>query len=758
MMKKLLQKISITFLVALCGIVLPLQPFPVQEAHADVMTDLANGVFVGTAAQAAAAHSNQVVTTGCGLTSWDTGKCFNYILALSSATVLWIFSFLLTIAAWLLDYVLTFTVVNMSANIKNIGGITAGWTAIRDLANMFFIFILLYQAILTIIQGSSARRVIANIVIAALLINFSLFFTQVAIDASNIFTTGIYNSIAANGNQVVQGGTDTGFAKSFMAPLGVSSFYHAPDAALAISQSGLLAVIVSGMAGALIILITAVIFITVSFMFIARFVILVFLLVLSPLAVLGSVMPQVRTYSNQWLSTLTGQCLFAPVFMIMSWLTLRILTGTDLGIKLVNTDPTKSFAILASKDPTGAGPLLFNYAIIIAFLIASIIISKRFASQGGGMAASLMSRGSQWAGAAMFGTGAFIGRQTIGRGAEALSQNEALRNKAEQKGFGGYAARMALRRSNKTASRSFDVRSTKLPKDLTGGGKASGNGGFRKYKDKYVKDQESFAKNLSVSDKEGVFKAHKEKVDAEITHHKAQHAKALQTIRQSEGYKSLDTQHKNATEALGMIKTERETKERELKESKKVATNPIMAGTTAQREAEDKQRALEQEIGQLKQDESKHALTVEKVKNERIKLETTPETTKYLERIAELESGLQKEKKKDGKVIGYEPMTADDFAKKRTSERQNAYAEIAGSRSILNPLRYVYGKDPTALGVERIEARRKIRDLAKGDKKGKDKVFEDLQKALKEEEDEKSSDTKGEEGGESRDKKDDKKE
>ncbi len=86
--------------------------------------------------------------------------------------------------------------------------ITSAWVVIRDLANIFFILILLYIAIKVILGlgGHEVKKMIVQVVLMALLINFSMFFTKVVIDASNILALVFYNKISV---QVVKNGVQT---------------------------------------------------------------------------------------------------------------------------------------------------------------------------------------------------------------------------------------------------------------------------------------------------------------------------------------------------------------------------------------------------------------------------------------------------------------------------------------------------------------------------------------------------------------------
>ncbi|MBI2020994.1 hypothetical protein HYS99_00585 [Candidatus Giovannonibacteria bacterium] len=68
--------------------------------------------------------------------------------------------------------------------------VTAAWTIIRNFANIWFIFLLLFVAIATIlrVQRYQAKEMVLWIIIMAILINFSLPITKIIIDVSNILT------------------------------------------------------------------------------------------------------------------------------------------------------------------------------------------------------------------------------------------------------------------------------------------------------------------------------------------------------------------------------------------------------------------------------------------------------------------------------------------------------------------------------------------------------------------------------------------
>ena len=113
--------------------------------------------------------------------------------------VSWILSFvsLLTgLAGGLLNGIIYYTIVKISDNYNNLTPIQEAWKVIRDISNMAFIFVLLYASIKTILgQGSDTKKLIINVVVVAAVINFSMFFTRVIIDTSNIVALQFYSGV-----------------------------------------------------------------------------------------------------------------------------------------------------------------------------------------------------------------------------------------------------------------------------------------------------------------------------------------------------------------------------------------------------------------------------------------------------------------------------------------------------------------------------------------------------------------------------------
>src|SRR3989338_10302 len=161
----------------------------------------------------------------------------------------------------------------MAQHLKEIGTIDTAWKTIRDVANMGFIFVLLYAAIQTILGiGSDTKKLIVNIIVVAILINFSLFFTKVVIDASNILAITFYDAIAP---EALRSDRSLGLSGSLMEPLRIQSLWKITTDTFNGKQ-----LIIIGVMGTIVYLIAAFVFFAVAIMFVIRFVVLIFVMIL----------------------------------------------------------------------------------------------------------------------------------------------------------------------------------------------------------------------------------------------------------------------------------------------------------------------------------------------------------------------------------------------------------------------------------------------------------------------------------------------
>jgi hypothetical protein len=366
----------------------------------------------------------------------------------------------------LLNYILQYTIVDMKSNLGQLTGINTAWKVIRDLMNIVFIFILVYEGIKLIIgQGDTAfiKRFITGIVLASLLINFSLFFTKVLIDASNILTIGMYNSMVRDADYKP---TDpdyfwqTGLSNKVMQALGVQGIFD--PSALNIPQNGAdsYSQLTANAMSAVLFLIIAFVFFAVAVLFVVRYIVLVILLALSPVAYMGF-LPGIKEYSSRWWNSFMGQLIFAPLFMIMMWVVLIMVQSMGIGASPASGWTTA----FTDKLNGGSLNLMLQFAVIIGLVIAALVTSKSYATKGASQIKDFSNRMTAWAGGAVMGGTSRIGRNTVGRWGANAANDENLKQKAAE---GNIRARIQLAAANRAATSTFDARNASGYKNLEG--------------------------------------------------------------------------------------------------------------------------------------------------------------------------------------------------------------------------------------------------------------------------------------------------
>lgn len=438
-------------------------------------------------------------------------------------------SLFLVVSGKLFDLIIEFTVINMGKNIgdpKGVGGgITVAWATLRDIANMCFIFVLLFAAFKAMFDTNFGNfgTTVRNIIIVALLINFSLFFSKVVIDASNIVSVGFYKSIvtANEASLTTESGlfglnkaAFKGISGGYMKMLGMQTFYSANILDTVSDQP--IKILTLGVVSSMFMLITAVILLISAIMFATRFIILIFLMILSPLALIAYIIPGQQKQFNNWKDSLISQSFFAPLFFALTWVVFKI------GSSLVGALPGNPvWTDLITKADAGSINLLLFYIIITGFSIAALVISKQMAMSGAtGGAFKAISGGI---GTAAIGGAAWVGRKSIGGYSNKVLNDKDLRNRAAA---GNVWARMQLATASRMSKSSFDARGladTKVGKAVGANkmidsdiiGKAGGKGGYTKIAEDKAKEKAKYAKDVYGQTAEEKEEAAKKKKDYE---------------------------------------------------------------------------------------------------------------------------------------------------------------------------------------------------------------------------------------------------
>lgn len=390
-------------------------------------------------------------------------------------------SFLFAVSGKLLDVTLMYSVSDAS---YRSAFISEAWKTVRDICNMFFIFVLLYVAFQMMLNmaDSKTKSLVAHVVLVGIIMNFSLFFAQVVIDASNIMARVFYNpkvmSISKAGD--ASGSKSGEYGEIMISEFIVSGFnptkiiMNAKDTASIgdttadytnKNNNGVSSgtFILISILSSVINVIGMLSFLSISMFLIGRVVSLWMIMILSPIAILSYALPDKIQSSmkdfgaKEWWGKLISVSFMAPVLVFFLYIIL-LFVKKGLGIWTVTNGSVSGVNYIIS--------------VILPFLIVMFLIreaknrAKGMSDEIGKVVASQVGNIAGFLGGGALGvaTGgaAFAARGTIGKLGNKIANSEYLKNKAANgNGFTRFMANKTMGAGKAIDKSSFDFRNTK---------------------------------------------------------------------------------------------------------------------------------------------------------------------------------------------------------------------------------------------------------------------------------------------------------
>ncbi|MFA5830281.1 MAG: hypothetical protein WC878_00450 [Candidatus Paceibacterota bacterium] len=459
--------ISYFFLTISLSSVLFLLPFSLS------VNPINSAFAAGAATQNGLDTVEQGLKNNCGFITGDIESCFLLI-------EFWI---MVSIPRWIYDLASnvydTVWAFGLSSDTFSLGGktdnfVNIGWVVCRDVANTFFIFILLYIAIMTIIGqlGGNLKSFLSTLIVVALLINFSMFITRFVVDVGNIFAIEFYSTFPLTGDTgtcppvhfkgIEEHCISAGFQNALFQPLieiigNINMGASFTVKAVAIAFAGLELLVINF------------IFLIASFFLLGRVVAIWILMILAPLAFFSHILPFFKgKIWGPWLSHLISQTFFPAIFLFFVYIAMRMATSDWLmGVFGASKTPeitVESFLRIG-----------LQFATINFFLIFGLKQAKEMSGTAGSMA-------SKFGMGAVLGGAAIAGRQIGGRLATWAKSDAGLGldKKWGTNRFGRFALKYG---PNWAAEGNWDARSSTIGGLIaknTGAdmGQAGGQGGF----------------------------------------------------------------------------------------------------------------------------------------------------------------------------------------------------------------------------------------------------------------------------------------
>ncbi len=419
-----------------------------------------NGTSIGESSQETTNIEYPIAALTCGINN-IAGCVAQFLQGIWQAT-----SYIAELAGRFLDFLIYYSIDSDSYRTDFV---TKSWGIIRDITNILFIITLLYIAIKTIlnINVSNNKKLISALVVVALIINFSLFFTQVVIDSSNILAKVFYNNIETTKKGQV--GTEAEGEKSISVAL-VSKFN--PQEMVSgefINKSIGFYIFIILLSIAIMLYLAWILFI-IAFLFIGRVIMLWISMIFSPISFVSYAVPFNIPYfgHKEWWKELLSNAFMAPIFIFFLYIIILFL---DIGIKFTYSGD------LNTQTAYGTMRNIMNVVIPFAMLFLLLKTAKDLTIKLSGKLGEGFSKiGKKIGGAAVgltlgavTGGAALAARGTIGALGSTIKNNEKIKNAAAtKKGFTGWASRMAIKGADKTSKASFDARNIGMVNTLAG--------------------------------------------------------------------------------------------------------------------------------------------------------------------------------------------------------------------------------------------------------------------------------------------------
>lgn len=481
---------------------------------------------------------------GCGISQalnpFTWGDCIMNVVA---TFVLGFANFMLGIAGVLLNWVVVKTVFQFSTLVGNSEGLLTAWGILRDIGNLVLLFGFVLMGIGTILDTNKLpdKKAIPMLILFAILLNFSIFAAEAVIDTSNVLTSVLYSQANTDPCTTETCTINNGIAGHIMQSTGLSGIYGLKPADAGEGTKKF--VVLIGLS--LFSLIGTVVLFATALMLAFRAIVLTGLIILSPIGFAGMAIKPLEKMARRWWHTLIHQAFFAPILFLLLFVTLKVTEGFS------SVSNNNSLAQALTGAGTSNMGIIMVFVLISGGLIASLMAAKQFGAMGADYA---VKTAGNIVGGAAFGTGAFIGRRTIGAGSAALGRTIRSSEFGESR-FGRTLAGVA----DSGAKANFDVRTTKAAGTIgkftkidLGKPNKTAAGGYAAVLKKETDAKAAYAKSFKMSDAQ---EEQKKALDAEKTTREA--AKNTRTGQ-------LDTRRKQLTEIDTTTKTGWKAREPEL--------------------------------------------------------------------------------------------------------------------------------------------------------------------------------------------------
>lgn len=270
--------------------------------------------------------------------------------------------------------------------------VTTGWPLVRDVANMFFIVVLLIIAFSTIIgyKEMDYKKYVPRLLLMAVLINFSKTLIGLLIDFSQVIMLTFVNGFkeAAFGN----------FVKMF----GLQNVFTIAQSNTVEAIAKTSNLFIAAIFGVIMLSVVSTTLLIMVIYFVARIIALWIILIFSPMAFFVWALPpklqkSLSRFSNDWWGGLASWLSGGPIVAFFLWLTMAIVAANDSPFKdIMPNDAETDFlraAITKAANPDDIARFIVAIALLMMGLKQAVEVSRQASASLGAAASKIKAAG-----------------------------------------------------------------------------------------------------------------------------------------------------------------------------------------------------------------------------------------------------------------------------------------------------------------------------------------------------------------------------
>lgn len=289
-------------------------------------------------------------------------------------------SVILTFTAYLLEWTLRF-----SNEMIGLNAVSRAWGIVLSFANLGFVLAIIVIAFATMLRMESygMKKTLWKLIVAALLVNFSLViagaFISASAMASNIFLKSLeFDTLSVNLANAIQ--------PQQWGNIENSGNWTEANSWILWLIGGSLKWIISLLFSIIFTFLTILAFAGLTIMFLIRAIALLLLLIISPLAWLAWILPSTEQYWKQWWQEFIRWCFFAPACLFFVYAAILIAGETKTLSNFQSSSDLQSSIDKTLLFNSNFINHLVNLFIILAIIYGGIYIANKFGIAGGGLA------------------------------------------------------------------------------------------------------------------------------------------------------------------------------------------------------------------------------------------------------------------------------------------------------------------------------------------------------------------------------------